>query len=60
MDDILLADVNADTLEENVWWSKKNFALLGITNCSSKVQRGDSINHLGYTRGLQKIQPQEV
>ena len=58
MDDILLSDSNVDTLER--MFEEENFALLGITNCSWKIQRGDSINYLGYKIGLQKIKTQKV
>lgn len=54
MDDILMADSDTDTLE-------KEFCLVG--DCKlllKKIQRGYSINYLGYKIGLQKIQPQKV
>ena len=61
MDDILFADSNVDTLENMFEEVKKKIPLLGITNCSwKKIQRGDSIDCLGYKIGLQKIRSQKV
>jgi hypothetical protein len=59
MNDILLADSDADTLGKNVCWNKENFALLGITNCSGGGG-GYSVNYPGYKIGLQKIWPQNI
>ena len=61
MDDILLTD-SETYFRKNVWWSKENFALFGIATAPGwkKPQRGDSINYLGYKKGLQKNQPQKV
>jgi hypothetical protein len=56
IDDILLA--NLHTLGK--MFDKENFVLLMIKNSSWKIQRGDSINYLGYKIGLQKIRPQKV
>lgn len=48
MDDILLANSDAETLENNQRSEKKTFALLGIINYLQKIQRGYSINYLGH------------
>lgn len=47
MDDILLANSDAETLENNRE-VKKKISLLGIINYFQKNQRGYSINYLGH------------
>ena len=48
MDDILLSDSNADTLE-------RMFEEVGYYKLLLKTTKKDSINYLGYKIGLQKI-----
>ncbi|KAL6046653.1 hypothetical protein STEG23_017559 [Scotinomys teguina] len=60
MDDILLADSNADTLERLFEEVKKILPCWGLQIAPEKIQKGDSINYLGYKIGLQKIRPQKV
>ncbi|KAL6045981.1 hypothetical protein STEG23_001675 [Scotinomys teguina] len=60
MDDILLADSNADTLERLFEEVKKILPCWGLQIAPGKIQKGDSINYLGYKIGLQKIRPQKV
>ncbi|KAL6083314.1 hypothetical protein STEG23_007305 [Scotinomys teguina] len=57
MDDILLADSNADTLERLFEEVKKILPCWGLQIAPEKIQKGDSINYLGYKIGLQKIRP---
>ncbi|KAL6091369.1 hypothetical protein STEG23_030322 [Scotinomys teguina] len=60
MDDILLAYSNADTLERLFEEVKKILPYWGLQIAPEKIQKGDSINYLGYKIGLQKIRPQKV
>ncbi|KAL6087981.1 hypothetical protein STEG23_022841, partial [Scotinomys teguina] len=60
MDDILLADANADTLERLFEEVKKILPCWGLQIAPEKIQKGDSVNYLGYKIGLQKIRPQKV
>ncbi|KAL6065033.1 hypothetical protein STEG23_028902 [Scotinomys teguina] len=60
MDDILLADSNADTLEKLFEEVKKILPCWGLQIAPEKIQKGDSSNYLGYKIGLQKIRPQKV
>ena len=60
MDDILLADSNLETLEKLFEELKKILPDWGLQIALEKVQRGNSINYLGYKIGLQKIRPQKV
>ncbi|KAL6093193.1 hypothetical protein STEG23_016117 [Scotinomys teguina] len=60
MDDILLTDSNADTLERLFEEVKKILPCWGLQIAPEKIQKGDSINYLGYKIGLQKIRPQKV
>ena len=55
MDDILLSDSNKDTLESMFEEVKKVLPRQGLQIASEKIQRGDSINYLGYRIGLEKI-----
>ena len=55
MDDILLSDSNKDTLERMLEEVKKFLPKWGLKIAPEKIQRGDSVNYLGYTIGLQKI-----
>ncbi|KAL6086199.1 hypothetical protein STEG23_010845 [Scotinomys teguina] len=60
MDDILLTDSNADALERLFEEVKKILPCWGLQIAPEKIQKGDSINYLGYKIGLQKIRPQKV
>ncbi|KAL6040906.1 hypothetical protein STEG23_037882 [Scotinomys teguina] len=60
MDDILLADSKLGTLENMFEEVKKVLPLWGLQIAPEKVQRGNSINYLGYKIELQKIRPQKV
>ena len=58
IDDILLSDSNADTLE--IIFEKIVLSKWGLQIAPEKIQRGDSINYLGYKIGLHKIITQKV
>ncbi|KAL6087838.1 hypothetical protein STEG23_011789 [Scotinomys teguina] len=60
VDDILLADSNADTLERLFEEVKKILPCWGLQIAPEKIQKGDSINYLGYKIGLQKIRSQKM
>ena len=60
MDDILLSDSNKDTLESMFEEVKKVLPRWGLKIASEKIQRGDSINYLGYRIGLEKIRMQKA
>ena len=55
MDDILLSDSNIDTLERMFEEVKIILPKWGLQIAPEKIQRGDSVNYLGYRIGLQKI-----
>ena len=55
MDDILLSDSNIDTLEIIFGEIKKVLPKWGLQIAPEKIQRGNSVNYLGYWIGLQKI-----
>ena len=60
MDDILLSDSNKDTLENMFEEVKKVLPRWGLQIAPEKIQRGDSINYLGYRIGLEKIRTQKA
>ena len=60
MDDILLSDSNKDILESMFEEVKKVLPRWGLQTAPEKIQRGESINYLGYRIGLQKIRTQKV
>ena len=60
MDDILLADSKIETLEKMFEKVKEVLPRWGLQIAPEKIQKGDSINYLGYKIGLQKIRPQKV
>ena len=60
MDDILLSDSNKDTLESMFEEVKKVLPRWGLQIAPEKIQRGDSINYLGYRIGLKKIRTQKA
>lgn len=60
MDDILLANSKAETLEKIFEEVKEVLTCQGLQIAPEKIQRGDFINYLGYKIGLQKIRPQKV
>ena len=60
MDDILLSDSNADTLERMFEEVKKVLPKWGLQIAPEKIQRGDSVNHLGYKIDLQKNRTQKI
>ena len=60
MDDILLSDSNKDTLESMFEEVKKVLPRWGLQIAPEKIQRGDSINYLGYRIGLEKIRMQKT
>ena len=55
MDDILLSDSNIDTLERMFGEIKNVLPKWGLQIAPEKIQRGNSVNYLGYWIGLQKI-----
>ena len=60
MDDILLSDSNKDILESMFEEVKKVLPRWGLQIAPEKIQRGDSINYLGYRIGLEKIRTQKA
>jgi hypothetical protein len=48
MDDILLADSDAATLEKMFKETQRILPCWGLSIALEKLQRGDSINYLGY------------
>ena len=60
MDDILLSDSNKNTLESMFEEVKKVLPKWGLQIDPEKIQRGDSINYLGYRISLQKIRTQKA
>ena len=60
MDDILLSDSNIDTLERMSEEVKIILPKWGLQITPEKIQRGDSVNYLGYRTGLQKIRTQKT
>ena len=60
MDGILLSDSNIDTSERMFEEVKKVQHKWGLQISPEKIQRGDSVNYLGYRIGLQKIRTQEA
>ena len=60
MDDILLSDSNIDTLERMFEEVKIILPKWGLQIVPKKIQRGDSVNYLGYRIGLQKIRTQKA
>ena len=59
-DDILLSDSNIDTLERMFEEVKIVLPKWGLQIAPEKIQRGDSVNYLGYRIGLQKIRTQKA
>lgn len=53
MDDALLADSNDNTVEKMFEEVMKILPCWGLQITPKKIQRGDSINYLGYKIGLQ-------
>ena len=60
MTDILLSDSNKETLECMFEMVKEVLPRWGLQIAPEKIQRGDSINYLGYKIDLQRIRPQKV
>ena len=60
MDDILLSDSNLDTLERMFEEVKIILPKWGLQIAPEKIQRGDSVNYLGYKIGFQKIRTQKA
>lgn len=60
MDDILLSDSDINILERMFDEVKKTLPCWGLRIAPEKIQRGDSINYLGYKISLQRIRPQKV
>ncbi len=60
MDDILLSDPNMDTLNRLFEEIKILLPKWGLQIAPEKIQKGDSINYLGYKIGLQKIKTQKA
>ncbi|EGV93609.1 HERV-K_3q27.3 provirus ancestral Pol protein [Cricetulus griseus] len=60
MGDILLPDSNKETLECMFEIVKDVLSCWGLQIAPEKIQRGDSINYLGYKIDLQRIRPQKV
>ena len=60
MDDILLSDSNIDTVERMFEEVTKVLPKRKLQIAPEKIQRGDSVNYLGYRIGLQKIRTQKA
>ena len=60
MDDILISYSNKDPLERMLEEVKKVLPKWGLQIAPEKIQRGDSVNYLGYRIGLQKIRTQKA
>ena len=60
MDYILLSRSNIDTLERTFEEVKKVLPKWGLQITPEKIQRGYSVNYLGYKIGLQKIRTQKA
>ena len=60
MDDILLADSDINTVERMFDEVQKTLPSWGLQIAPEKIQRGDSINYLGYKISLQRVRPQKV
>ena len=60
MDDILISDQNKDTLERLFEEVKLVLPKWGLQIAPEKIQRGDSVNYLGYKIGLQRIKTQKA
>ena len=60
MDDILLSDQNKDSLAMLFEEVKIVLPKWGLQNAPEKIQRGDSVNYLGYKIGLQRIKTQKA
>ena len=60
MDDILISDQNKDTLERLFEEVKIVLPKWGLQIAPEKIQRGDSVNYLGYKIGLQRIKTQKA
>ena len=60
MDGILLADSDINIVERMFDEVKKNLPSWGLQITPEKIQRGDSINYLGYKISLQRVRPQKV
>ena len=60
MDDILLSDSIKETLGRIFEMVKAVLPCWGLQIAPEKIQRGDSINYLGYKIDLQRIRPQKV
>ena len=60
MDDILISNSNIDTLERMFEEVKIILPKWGLQIAPEKIQRGDSVNYLGYRIGLQKIRTQKA
>ena len=60
MDDILLSDQNKDSLAMLFEEVKIVLPKWGLQNAPEKIQRGDSVNYLGYKIGLQRNRTQKA
>ena len=60
MDDILLPNSNIDPVERMFEEVKIILPKWGLQIAPEKIQRGDSVNYLGYRIGLQKIRTQKA
>ena len=61
MDDILISDKKKDTLERLFEEVKIVLPIKwGLQIAPEKIQRGDSVNYLGYKIGLQRIKTQKA
>ena len=65
MDDSLLANSEINILERmfdevNKQTNQKTLPCCGLQIDPEKIQRGDSLNYLGYRRSLQNVSPQKV
>ena len=60
MNDILLSDSSKDTSERMLEEVKNVLPKWGFQIAPEKIQRGDSVNFLGYKIGLQKIRTQKT
>ncbi|MGE9574186.1 reverse transcriptase domain-containing protein [Escherichia coli] len=60
MDDILLSDSNKETLGHMFDMVKEVLPHWGLQIAPEKIQRGDSINYLGYKVDIQRVRSQKV
>lgn len=60
MDDILVSDSNKGRLKKMFEAVKETLPHWGLQIAPEKIQRGDSINYVGYKTDIEKIRTQTV